>query len=72
MVSSISSTPPRPIFPASGQQAEAALKRQIAAREAEIKATSDKAQASRLAEEVEALKVKLAALQKKKASPSQR
>ncbi|HEV2505393.1 MAG TPA: hypothetical protein VGV39_20115 [Mesorhizobium sp.] len=66
MVSSISSTPPRPIFPASGQQAEAALKRQIAARQAEIQATTDKAEATRLAGEVEALKAKLAALEQKK------
>ncbi|MBN9234426.1 MULTISPECIES: hypothetical protein [Phyllobacteriaceae] len=68
MVSSISSTPPRPPLSASpsGQQTEAALRRQIAAKEAEIQATTNKAQAARLAEEVAALKTRLEILQQKK------
>jgi len=76
MVSSISFAPPRPIFPGFGQLAEAALKRQIAARQAEIQAATDKAEAARLAGEVEALKAKLAVLEQKKApqgtAPAQR
>lgn len=67
VVSSISSNTPRPVFPSasSGQQTEAALKRQIAAKEAEVQETKDKARAEKLAQEIEVLKTKLAALKTK-------
>lgn len=66
MVSSISSNLSRPVFSTSpGQQSEAVLKRQIEMKEAEIQTTRDKARAEKLAQEVEILKTKLAALKTK-------
>ncbi|MCO5163261.1 MAG: hypothetical protein M9939_19175 [Mesorhizobium sp.] len=70
MISSVSSTSSVQLISgsSSGQETEASLKKEIAAKETEAKSAKDQAEATKLAAEIAALKSRLAALQAKQSS----
>jgi hypothetical protein len=72
MISSVSSSAAAELATgsSSGQETQASLKKEIAAKEAEAEATKDLVEAAKLAAEIAALKAKLAALMAKKSEAS--